>query len=325
MWTSLVNQANAVGQADLAWQNSKHSRQVYALALVAVRTQNASLKTKAISEIREAMGTEANTDEDCDEGERYGAKSLSLGRNLIGYIVAADILDYRAPDFVAWARAMRDRPNCPQGAQSRPFSLVETHDESGSNGSTLAGASRVAVDYYIGDAEALADAEAAYLTFRRYLGDRTVGKEFNFNDETWMHNRVEPVALNPRGATCAGKNFPADGVIVNDQSRGGDCPRSLNLAPGYTQYPWEGLQGAYALALLFDRAGKKEVWQLQDSALQRAVLYQKFLQDTFGGEWFDTTRAAWVKHLANRQYQLTLPTSNAIGGRNIDYTQWTHP
>lgn len=346
-WNAMVSVANgSLGTANLADQNSTHPEKTLAVALVAARTGNASYTSKAVDAIMSAIGTENNTDPNCshsrNSGHPAGARSLALGRNLIGYVIAADVLRLRSGEydpegkgtkFEQWVNQVRYRDNCPNtGSGSWPsgewYNLSQTHNSSVSNGNALAGASRIAAAAYLGDIQ---EAQKAWTTFRRYVGDTTANADFKYNSfsETWRFSVQVPVGINPKGAVLGG--YPVDGVLPNDQGRGGSRPSDPNTAPGYTQYPWEGLQGVYSQALLLDRIGFRDAagkgpWNTQNDALLRAVQYQWYLQNKFGGDWYDANRAAWVKHLAYYKYGYKpLQYASHGGGRTVDWVQWTHP
>ena len=199
-----------------------------------------------------------------------------------------------------------------------------------SNGCVMGAAMYTATVAYLKNAALL---DGAWRQFQRYTGNNSIGNPIVFSSAggNWYHNNSAKLAINPKGATCAGSSYPADGVIPNDQGRGGSCPSNPNQAPGYTQYPWEGLQGIYAQALMLYRLGYKDSsgknpFQINDSALLRAVQYQWYLQNKFGGSWYDKGRAAWVKHLANLFYGFSpIQYDASDGGRNMSHTQWTHP
>ncbi len=349
-WDQMKKVADGdVGAANMSDQDSTHPEKTLGLALVAVRTGDSNYLNKAANELVEAIGTEKNTDPNCtftrtvEQGGPAGARSLAVARNLLAYVVAADVMDFRDggfnPDgkgkmFQDWVNYIRYRDNCPNnGSGAWPdgnwYNLSQVHDVSTSNGDALAGGARIAAAAYLGDRTEI---DKAWLTYRRYAGDRSVGptQSFNSGAQSWIYNLSAPVGINPKGSTCHDTAYPADGVIPNDQGRGGACPTDPTIAPAYTQYPWEGLQGAYAQALMLARLGYKDsggadAWHVSDNAMLRAVQYQWYLQSKFGGLWYDAHRASWVKHLANYVYGYK-PTDYEPygGGRNMDWTQWTH-
>ncbi|MGE5550472.1 MAG: hypothetical protein ACM3ZC_08060, partial [Bacteroidota bacterium] len=134
---------------------------------------------------------------------------------------------------------------------------------------------------------------------------------------TWSHDPNNPVAVNPQGSTKNGHRI--DGAIINDQCRGG----SFTWPPGYTQYPWVGLEGFMAQAYMLQRAGYPAL-TCQNSAPLRAVDYQWFLyQETGNTAWWD--RTYWVQYLTNRLYGTSYPVwAPCTGGHIMSWTDWTH-
>ncbi len=337
-WSAIQKIADSdIGTANMSDQDSQHPKRTLAVALAAVRTGNEAYRTKAVNEIIEVIGTENNPDPNCSS-PKYGARGLAVGRNLIAYVIAADVLNLRSggydpsgkgTQFQKWVDQIRHRNNCDNNGGTIGIAIIDS-GACGSNGCSMMLASRIAAAAYLKDRT---DVDKAWLIFRRICGDKTANVSIDFNSYgvTWQYNNNAPLAINPKGAKTAKTGYPADGVIVNDQGRGGVAPSDPNTAPGYTQYPWEGLQGMYASAMLFDRLGYKDPlgkspWHMSDDALLRAVQYQWALQSKFGGSWYDSSRAAWVKHLAYYIYGFKPIQYNLSGGgRNLDYTQWTHP
>ncbi len=348
-WVQMVSVANSnLGVANMSDQDSPHGEKVLALALVAVRTSSEALKLKAAAELTKAIGTENNPDPDC-ASPTLGARGLAVGRNLVSYVVAADILNLRSggydpngmgTTFQAWVDHMRSRKNCDSnGKAEQTHTVCDGIYGTTSNGNLMSFASCGAASAYLGDK---AKVDEVWLQFQRYAGNRSVGTKFTPNSYSanWKSSDTTAdnyVGINPPGAHClnASAAYPADGVVPNDQGRGGDCPTDPNVAPSYTAYPWEGLQGAYATAVILDHLGYRDAqghrtWELGSYALLRAVKYQQYLQDKFGGAWYDTGRAAWVKHLACKAYSYNCNTATQThykpygGGRNMDWTQWTH-
>lgn len=346
-WDRILEIADgSLGQADIANQNYDHPIDTLAAALVYAKTGDTDYRDKAIEELVEVIGTEENDDDDCEysradsDGGPAGARSLAIGRNLAAYMIAADVLNFRengynpsgqGEDFEMWVQEIRFRDNCPNtGSGSYPdgdwFSISETHDAAGSNGNAMAGGARVAAAAYLNDKEEL---DLAFLTFRRYLGDTSVGPDLRINDDdpTWIFDQNNPQAINPKDAEI--DSYPVDGVIVNDQRRGGERPTDPDDEPGYTQYPWEGMEGAYIQAVIFERLGYKVdgkgPFDLEDEALLRTAEYQKYLQDTFGGDWYDSERSSWVKHLVNCIYEKSYPAHSDSDGRAMAWSMWTFP
>lgn len=323
-WDRLVSTARSeVGDAYLADQDSPHDVEVMAMALVAARTGDADLRDRAIDEVMEVIGTEDAPDPNCDFGDDEGARGLAIGRNLAGYVVAADLVGLHPDDgaegrrLADWLDTVRHRVNCPANGRGERATIIEGHAGSGSNGSALEGGARVAASVYLDDHE---DLELAWADFRRYSGDRSVGSDIDIGNGVeggWAHDPREPVAVNPKGATKDGHLI--DGAIINDMVRGGD----FAWPPEYTQYPWEGIAGYLVQAQFLARAGYP-AWEVEDRAPLRAVQFlDRLAQETGDDRWWDHTN--WAKHLVNHVYEagLSVPEGNP-DGKNMGWTDWTH-
>ena len=135
-WDALVSVARgSLGTPDLTDQNDQHGVRVFATALVAARLNDSTLRLKARNGIMAAIGT-----------ERVGASNstLSLGRQLSAYVMAADVIDLAGTDdatFRSWLSAIRTRI---LGGHSVWDSLLHTHESSANNWGAFAGASRIA-------------------------------------------------------------------------------------------------------------------------------------------------------------------------------------
>ena len=91
----------SLGAPDIADFNSTHDVLTLAVALVYGRTGIQSYRVKAADAIMSAIGTED------------GGEAVMLGRNLISYIIAADLIDFasfdpgREAQFRSWLSAVR--------------------------------------------------------------------------------------------------------------------------------------------------------------------------------------------------------------------------
>ena len=323
-WAGLQARADGdIGRADVADQDSFHDTDTLAVALVAARTGRDEYRRRAVGHLLDAIDTDRNPDATCPVAPSR-ARSLAIGRNLPAYVIAADLVGLRhdgvpgsdGSRFAAWVDRLRRQDNCPHLAEDRgPSTLAADHERSASNVSVMAGGARLAAAIYLGDT---AEVEDVWRTFRRFTGAEA-GGELRFTREglTWAHDADAPMAVNPAGTTRDGRRI--DGVIPNDQGRGGP----FAWPPGYTQYPWEGLQGLYVQAQLLAQAGYP-AYEAGDRALLRALDYQHHLWRATGDpRWWD--RADWVKHLANAAYATDYPiTGDADRGRNMAWTDWTH-
>lgn len=301
-WTSLAKAADgSLGTANVADQNSAHDMSTLAAALAFQRTGAAAYRTKAAVGIAAAIGTER------------GGRVLALGRNLAGYVVAAEAITLAKADpalnarFRAWLSAARSAP-----LDGR--TLISVSEERPNNWGTMAGASRVAADVYLGDG---ADLARAATVFRGYLGERAAYAGFRYgSDLSWQADPKNPVGINPAGAVRNG--FDVDGALPDEMRRG--C--SLRADPCFTDYAWEALQGAVVEADILARNGYA-AWSWGNRALLRAAAYLDRLDRRFGGWWAkgDDTWQPWV---INRAYGTSLRTAPARSGKIMGFTDWTH-
>ena len=237
---------------------------------------------------------------------KQGGRTLALGRNLVSYVIAADLIDLRSYNgakdqrFRAWLSAVRT-------ASLDGKTLISTHEERPNNWGTHAGASRIAADMYLGDTGDLARAAAV---FKGWLGDRAAYAGFAYGDLAWQSDPRNPVGINPKGATLNGQNV--DGVLSDDQRRAG----GFTWPPQKENYVWEALQGALVQAHLLKRAGY-DVWNWSDRALLRAVQWE-YNVAKFPAEGDDT----WQIWIVNRAYGTSFPASSAGTGKNMAYTDW---
>jgi hypothetical protein len=294
-WENVLGAANAsAGAPDLSDQDQDNNVLVLARALVYVRTGDERYRTEVRAACLDAMETE------------NGGRTLALGRELVAYVIAADLVGLEPAEdaeFRAWLTGVRD-----ETLDGR--TLVSTHDERPNNWGTHAGASRIAIDIYLGDA---ADLERAASVFRGWLGERSAYAGFEYGELDWQCDASAPVGINPVGCTRSGHSI--DGVIPDDQRRAG----GFTWPPPRENYVWEGLQGAVVQAELLARQGY-DAWSWGDRALLRAV---QWLHDQ--ADFPATGDDSWTPWLVNFAYGSSFPTSSpAQAGKNMGYTDWTH-
>ncbi|HEX6885093.1 MAG TPA: DNRLRE domain-containing protein [Planctomycetota bacterium] len=295
-WNALLAEANrATGTPNVADQDDDTDVRVLAKALVYARTGNGAYRDQVVDACVRAIGTEV------------GGRTLALGRNLIGYVLAADLVGLPAAQdtaFRAWLRVCLSETLDGK-------TLRSTHEERPNNWGTHAGASRAAVAAYLGD-----DAELARCAqvFRGWLGDRSAYAGFAYGDLSWQADPSRPVGINPRGATRNGHSI--DGVVADDQRRAG----GFTWPPPQENYVWEALQGALAQAVILSRTGYS-AWEWEDQALLRAV---RWLHEecAYPAEGDDT----WQPHVVNRFYAMDFPAPiPSTPGKNVGWTDWTYP
>ncbi|MFQ5628170.1 MAG: carboxypeptidase regulatory-like domain-containing protein [bacterium] len=294
-WQNVKSAADEnTGTPDISDQNDPTNVRVMAKALVYARTGDERYRQDVIDACMAAIGTEK------------GGRTLALGRELIAYVIAADLVALPADKdqtFRTWLRQ-----TLTETLSGR--TLVSTHEDRPNNWGTHAGGSRLAVAVYLGDQ---AELDRAAKVFKGWLGDRASYAGFEYGDLYWQANASKPVGINPKGSTKNGRSI--DGVLPDDQRRAG----GFKWPPPKENYVYEGLQGALAQAVILHRAGY-DVWNWQDQALLRAF---KWLheQANYQAQGDDT----WQPHIINYFYSTSFPApAPSQPGKNIGWTDWTH-
>jgi hypothetical protein len=284
---------------DLSDRGGETNIVILAKALVYARTG----EDKYRSQVRAALKIIAS------QNTEDGGNILPVGRNLVAYVVAADLIElpnYDAALDLQFRNKLRELLDKNVDGDS----LQSTHETRANNFGTHAGASRAAVAVYLGDDSEL---ERTAKVFRGWLGDRSAYSGFNYSDDlSWQCDPTKPVGVNPSGCVKGGRDI--DGAIPEEMRRGG----SFQWPPLETGYPWGGLQGAVVQAAILHRAGYP-AWEWEDQALLRAVqfLYEIGWQAEGDDEW-----QIW---LINRAYGTSFPAAfPAQPGKNMGFTDWTH-
>ena len=276
-------------------QNEANNIYLLAKALVYARTGESGYREEIIDNLMAAIGSED------------GGRTLSLGRNLLAYVLAADLVNLPAdPDkdrvFRQWLRETLTE-------ELDGLTLQSTQELRPNNWGTHAGASRVAVALYLQDD---AELERAAQVFKGWLGDRDAYAEFSYGDLYWQADPDSPVGINPLGATKEGHSI--DGAQPEEMRRGG----KFRWPPKRTNYPWGALQGALVQAEMLCRVGYP-TWEWEDRALLRAV---EFLYEI---DWPPEGDDEWQPWLINYAYDTDYPAPlTTRPGKNMGWTDWTH-
>jgi hypothetical protein len=301
LWDEMQQTANATfPPAKIADQDSNHDMYTLAAALVYARSGAASYRAKTADAIKRAIGTESN------------GYTLALGRNLAGYVVAADLIDLKSYNsttygkFRSWLSAVRNK-------QLHGLTLITTHERRSNNWGAMAGASRIAADLYLGDTTDLARAATV---FRGYLGDRSAYKGFEFGDMSWQANPSAPVPINPAGATKDG--FSIDGALPDDMRRG--C--AFQVPPCPTWYAWEAMQGIIMQADLLSHHGYP-AFAWSDMAVYRAAHFLRMLDRLYGG-WWAQGDDIWQPSVLNHAYGPVFPSNGSGAGKVFGWTNWVY-
>jgi hypothetical protein len=303
-WGSMKAAADTDLRGGALTVRDNHNTRVLAAALVAARLDDAGYRSRVRDALADVMASPLNTDD-----------GLAVLRRLGTYAIAADLVDLRRFDaaldrsFRQWLQKVRTTAFSGGGGGT----VASYHDRRPNNYGTHAGFSRMAVALYLDDQ---AEFDAAARVFRGWLGDRSAYTGFSFgSDLSWHADSKRPVGINPRGAARNG--YSIDGVLPDDQRRAG----SFSVPAPQENYVYEALQGAVGMAVLLERHGYGDVWRWSDRALLRAF---RWLHDVnaYPAEGDDT----WQPFLVNRAYGTSFPTpSTSRAGKNLGWTDWTHP
>jgi hypothetical protein len=294
-WENVFDAANkSAANPNLSDQDDPTNVIVMAKALVYAKLGEEKYRSEVIDACMKAIGTE------------NGGRTLALGRELIAYVIAADLVGLPESEdqkFRAWIRECLTK-------NLDGMTLISTHEKRPNNWGTHAGASRIAVAVYLNDQ---AEIERCAKVFKGWLGDRESYAGFDYGDLSWQFDVALPVGINPKGATKDGHSI--DGVLPDDQRRGG----GFKWPPSKENYVYEALQGVLAQAVILSRRGY-DVWNWQDKALLRAFewLHEQANYPSDGDD-------EWQPHLINYFYDETFPANIPTqAGKNVGWTDWTH-
>jgi hypothetical protein len=315
-WERLKETADGqIDDANLAGYTANDDVQTLAVALVYARTGDSAYQKKAADAIRAAMGTEYSGRVK-GPNSAQGALAVTLSRNLVSYIIAADLVGLSEYDprfdarFRSWLVDLRD-------TEWADDSIVANDEQRVNNHGRMAGASRAAIAVYLDDE---AELEQTARVFRGFLGDRDTYADFRYTrDLSWQADPDAPVGINPLGAVKDG--YVIDGALPEEMRRG--C--SFEVPPCHTNYPWEGLQGILVEAVILHRQGY-DVWNWEDQAVLRAVQFLYNLQRAHPmEEWWAPGDDRWIPWLVNAVYGTDFPTEPVtFPGKNMGWTDWTH-
>ncbi|HWJ61936.1 MAG TPA: hypothetical protein VNS19_08185 [Acidimicrobiales bacterium] len=282
------------GKPTVADQNSDDDVNTLAGALVAVRTNDAALKTKVRKHLMDLAASHPYD------------RVLALARELPSYVIAADVVGLDSTQRASFERFLREARTHKMSGHSGGTDLVSTAHLSPNNWGTMARGALAAVDAYLGDdasLKKLADTQEAW------LGGRAPNT-LKYTSTSW--HAGPKAGVNARGATISGHDV--GGVLPEDQRRTGDYTWPAPKG----SYPHEALQGAVVASVILDRAGVLD-FNAGDSALLRAE------------RWLSTTNAnPPANDDGNTPWLLNAygggsfaRSASASPGKNIGWAAWT--
>lgn len=296
-WTTIKSSADAAATPDLCNQDNKADVNALAAGIVYARTGNAAYRAKVINLISSAMAS-----------QRDGCNNavLAMGRQLGGYVLAADFAGYRDPAFTNWLTGILDRK---VGGHSRWFVLRFTAYDSASNWGVHALASTTAADIYLNRTADIAKDWEVFSAYGKPQG-WPFNKASSFNEQ-WSCVATNstgklPIAIN---TPCLKSGINLDGAPVEDSSR--------SSFGSYSTYIHESLQGYAVMAQLFERTGRNG-WTVNNSQVCRAAQF-----GNRAGRLNDNGVSYFVAFMANRFCGLSLPTKTPTSrGRMFGFSDW---
>ena len=314
-WASLLGisaESDISGNATLIDQDSTHSRNTMAAALVAARLDSDSVRAKVRAAIKAVIGTE-------DQSSLRPNRLLQLGRNLPGYVIAADLIELSRFDpafdasFRGWISDLRTR------AFDGVFETIanaDSHDPA--NWGAYDGAARAAIAAYLGDSADLAQSASAFRSFAGEVADGRWDYRLDGHDLSWQCSYPRSAEYVPINGECIRDGHDLGGLLAQDMARGG----SYTWPPAYTAYPREDLTGRTLQAEILYQAGYTNVYSWGRNGLLRAAQALRRL-GAVDGRWFEP--AQLVYRIIATRYGITSWDLSAISeGRGVAGVDWTH-
>ena len=282
--------------ANIANQDSQHDVCVYAGALYAKRTGDPNVLAKTVKGLRDVIGTEV------------GARALAVGRNLLCYVLAADILDFAETNFVNWMHKMMT-------TQFEGMTVAQCHEKRANNWGAHAGSSRLAACLYLKDT---AQFTKACGVWQGWLGNYPVYHSFAYGDKSWQADKMHPLGINPKGSKIlvSGAQRNVDGCVPDDQRRA-----AFTWPPPEENYVRGTIGAALCATNIMRRGGLTGVETFSDSALKRAIVwFQTEAKGHFSGD------DAWIPPLARYLYPgvTSEPGDPKTRGKHMAWTAWTN-
>ena len=314
-WDALVKVASSTtvpGNPTLIDQDSTHSRNTMATALVAARLDSNTMRARVRDAIKLVKGTESSSD-------LASNRLLQLGRNMPGYVIAADLINLRSFDptfdaaFRVWISAMRTRVF---PGTFRTIANADEHDPA--NWGAYDGAARAAIAAYLGDTADLARSAAAMRSFLSEAGDGRWLFRPDVHDMSWQCSYPDETGYTPINGDCSRASKNIDGVMAQDMARAG----GFQWPPGFTAYARENLNGRTIQAEILFRAGYTDVFQWGRQGLRRAAQALRRLSAT-DPRWWEPEQLVH-RIITTRTGVTWWDLSSTSRGRAVIGVDWTH-
>jgi uncharacterized coiled-coil protein SlyX len=267
-WDTLKAFATRTWHApDLSDLNGQGDSEVVAGALYYVRTGDAAMKAKVIAQLRALFNTKWD-------------RTLEAARGVQGYIIAADLIGYAAPDFVAFIEDTMERElasNSHSGLRTLLLLaryLWNNWSMHGRAAVLLAGLCLKRYGNTAQKAKGQAWIDQVLKTHKHLLGLRVDNPDtIIFPDKTVEWLQGDPIAaVVVKGTTVEkfGKTINISGVLPLDRLRGS---YDIQWPPVKTGYNAEGAQGLVTTAVLLHRQGLLS-FTAADNAMARVAYAQ---------------------------------------------------
>lgn len=346
-WSTVQTAANSTWPTpELKSQTKTNAAYCVAGALVAVRTGNTTLRDKVRDNIMLAVAT-------LDDPSEYvlcSAFTDALGRQLYGYVIAADLIDlqtnYVGDDavFRPWLAAIRStRLTCSNSTHG--VTIRMTAESGVHNQSAHCLASITAADLYLGYADSVARAfnvfkalsdRSQYPTdawFPPAYGDQNYFTLLNNRNDGWLCGTTSNwTGISPACDKTDPDGSPNGGIGDLDGSFFLDICRRIDSSqvgpfmwypdPIGMMYSWECLEGYICTAEMLHRAGY-DAYGTGSQQIKRGMDFM-----VRAGWQMNFALHRFIPWIANYRYgtsyaTLPLPSSGSIG-RSMYWTDWTH-
>jgi hypothetical protein len=325
-WDTLKAFATRTWHApDLSDLNGQGDSEVLAGALYYVRTGDAAMKVKAIAQLRALFDTKWD-------------RTLEAARGVQGYIIAADLIGYAAPDFVAFIENTMER-ELASNSHSGFRTLLLLARYLWNNWSMHGRAAVLLAGLYLkryGNTAQKAKGQAwidqVLKTHKHLLGLRVDNPDaIVFPDKTVEWLQGDPIAaVVVKGTTVEkfGKTINISGVLPLDRLRGS---YDIQWPPVKTGYNAEGAQGLVTTAVLLHRQGLLS-FTAADNAMARVAYAQYGMGEAatnepvhvepFVGD--DAWLPYYINHYAELEGDARVPEGddNSPGKGGIGHGQW---
>jgi len=154
-----------------------------------------------------------------------------------------------------------------------------------------------------------------------WLGDTTSYNSFVWDHELcWNEDEANPKGVNPLGAVVDGVDV--DGVLPDDQRRGGTCPPDPVECENYVLSALAGPVVSCEIVRIQETA---DAWEWEDSAMKRAFLSV----ETDGCGWINSPahNDRWQGWIVNWHYgsgTVATAVQTAVG-KSYNFTDWIMP